>query len=366
MRIGVPREIKDREGRVAVTPEGAAELVRSGHRVLVEAGAGAGAGFGDASYAAAGATLVGPRQAWEAELVVKVKEPLAAEYSLLHGQILFTYLHLAGVDPALTRALLDSGTTALAYETVTDGAGRRPLLAPMSAIAGTMAVMVGSHHLARTSGGRGTLLGQILDERHGKVVVLGDGVVGRHAARAAAGLGAAVCVLGRHPDGARPLAPETGPHVRYRLSKPQVLARELEDTDLLVGAVLVPGARTPELVSEEMVRGMPAGAVIVDVSIDQGGCVATSRPTTHSRPVYVTHGVLHYCVTNMPAAYPRTSTLALAAATLPYLRRLADQGIEALRHDPGLASGLSTAGGWLHNLAVAQALGLAERYRPLA
>ncbi len=358
MHVGIPREIKDRENRVALTPVGAAALGDDGHTVTIEHDAGAGSGFADTDYAAAGATIGSRADAWGAELVVKIKEPLEQEYSFLRGQTVFTYLHLAGVAPALTQALLDSHTTAIAYETVEDAAGRLPLLAPMSAVAGTMAVPVGSHYLAKFAGGRGMLLGRVLGERYGKVLVVGDGVVGRHAAAAALGLGASVTLAGRHVERATRLRAELSPDLRYVLSTPDVLAAELNNTDLLVGAVLLRGARAPHLVTRDMVAGMPAGSVIVDVSIDQGGCVESARPTSHSDPVYVESGVTHYCVTNMPGAYPRTSTIALTAATLPYVRRLAAGGLTALRDDPGFARGVNVQAGRVTCAAVANALGL--------
>jgi len=357
MQVGVPKEIKDNENRVGVTPDGAAELVAHGHEVVVERGAGSGCGFADADYEAAGARLADAAEAWNAGLVVKVKEPLEAEYGFLSDQIVFAYFHLAGVDEALTRALLDAGTTAIAYETVEDEKGRLPLLAPMSAVAGSMATLMGNYYLARFNSGRGMLLGAIMGERYGKVVVLGDGVVGRHAAQVAGALGArSVVMLGRATDRARELE-RSIPRLKYVYSTPESLAAELPDTDLLVGAVLVKAARAPRIVTGEMVGSMPEGSVIVDVSIDQGGCVATSRPTSHSDPVFVVHGVTHYCVTNMPGAYPRTSTFALTAATLPYALEIADGGLDAVLADPGFAKGINVQGGRITYPAVAEALG---------
>jgi alanine dehydrogenase len=276
--------------------------------------------------------------------------------------MLFAYLHLAGAPPALTSALLASRTTAIAYETVEDERGRLPLLIPMSAIAGTMAPLMGAYHLAQSSGGRGTLLGTVLGHAHGSVVIVGDGVVGRHACDAASGLGANVTVFGITPERAAEF--EHDPAVRYVLSTPAGLAAALRDADLLIGAVLRVGARAEHVITKELVASMPAGSVIVDVSIDQGGCVETSRPTTHSHPTFVAHGVTHYCVTNMPGAYPRTATVALTAATLPYVRRLAARGLAALADDPGFARGLNVHAGDVTYRAVAEALGLLERYRP--
>lgn len=363
MRIGVPTETKDQEGRVSMVPAGVAELVVAGHEVIVEAHAGMGSGFADSEYIHAGARLGRTEEAWGADLVVKVKEPLEPEYRFLRGQILFTYLHLAGVPLGLTETLLDSRTTAIAYETVEDTAGSLPLLAPMSGVAGHMATLMGAHYLAKARGGRGTLLGRVLDQSYGRVLVIGDGVVGRHAARAAAGLGTRVAIAGRHPDRLRDLKRAISDDIEFVLSGPSAIAEHVRESDLVVGAVLRRGARAPYVVTEAMVTEMPEGAVIVDVSIDQGGCVETARPTSHTDPVYVAHGVVHYCVTNMPGAYPRTSTLALTTATGPYVRRLADQGLEALRNDPGFARGLNTADGHLRYRAVAEALGRPNAYR---
>ena len=315
MKVGVLKEIKAQENRVALTPAGARSLVAAGHVVSVEKGAGAGSGMSDADYEAGGAELVSAEVAWASDLVLKVKEPLESEYGYLDRQIVFTYFHLAGVARSLTEKLLDRGTTAVAYETVEDEAGRLPLLAPMSAVAGNMAINVGNHYLAKPNGGKGMLLGNVLGRRFGKVVVIGDGVVGRHAARTAVGVGADVHVAGRHPERVPELEREISPELRFFLSEPALLAGALRDADLVVGAVLLRGSKAPHAVTESMVRGMQPGSVIVDVSIDQGGCVATAHPTTHADPVYVKHGVTHYCVTNMPGAYPRTATLALTAAT---------------------------------------------------
>ena len=364
MRIGVPRETKDNENRVGLTPHGVAALRGRGHDVVVERGAGLGCGFADADYTAAGAALGDAAQAWDRELVIKVKEPLEPEYSRLRGQIVFTYFHLAGAPLQLTEALLASRTTAIAYETIEDARGGLPLLAPMSAVAGAMAPLVGAYYLAKFNGGRGTLLARLLGTAHGKVVIVGDGVVGRHACDAASGLGAAVVVLGLSPQRAKEFE-SAGARVRYLASTAENLTRELPDTDVLIGGVLRRGARAPHVVSEAMVKRMPPGSVIVDVSIDQGGCVETSRPTSHSHPVFVLHGVTHYCVTNMPGAYPRTSTLALTEATLPYALTLADRGIAAAADDPGLAKGVNTHAGRVTYRAVADALGLSELYAEL-
>lgn len=364
MRIGIPKETKDNENRVGMTPSGATTLVQGGHEVTVERGAGAGCGFSDADYQAAGARVAAVADAWDSELVIKIKEPLEAEYGYLDGQIVFTYFHLAGVSKALTEALLDSRTTAVAYETVENEEGRLPLLAPMSAVAGNMAPIMGSYYLAKFNGGRGMLLGEVLGKQFGKAIIVGDGVVGRHAAKVAGSMGTRVVIFGRHPERTEELE-RLAANVEYAISSEDNLRQHMPDTDLLVGAALIRGARVPHIVSETMVKRMPEGAVIVDVSIDQGGCVATSRPTSHSDPVYIKHGVTHYCVTNMPGAYPRTSTFALTEATLPYAVRIAERGAAALFSDPGFAKGINTHSGYVTCHAVAEALALAKRYRSL-
>jgi alanine dehydrogenase len=363
MKIGLVRELKDRENRVGLTPDGVRVLGEEGHQILVEQGAGLGSGFADEDYRRAGADLGSASAAWDSELVVKVKEPLPAEYAFLRDQIVFTYFHLAGVAPRLTEALLERHTTAVAYETVEDGQGRLPLLAPMSGVAGNMAVTMGAYYLAQPNGGKGMLLGDVLDRSYGKVVIIGDGVVGRHAARAASGMGAEVLIFGRHPEREAALQHEISSGIRYLRSEPDAIAAQLSNADLVVGAVLIRGAKAPHLVTEAMVKAMQPGSVIVDVSIDQGGCIETAHPTTHSHPVFELHGVVHYCVANMPGAYPRTSTLALTGATLSYVHRLAASGIEALRTDPAFAKGVNTYGGFITCRAVAEGLGLVSRYR---
>jgi alanine dehydrogenase len=362
MNIGVVKEIKDQEYRVALTPEGAQTLVRAGHTVRVQEEAGSGAGFTNTAYREAGAHLVTVEQAWDVDLVLKVKEPLASEYGYVKDQILFTYLHLAGVSPALTTVLLSQRTTAVGYETVEDAHGNLPLLAPMSAVAGNMAVTIGNYYLARAQQGKGVQLGTVLGERYGQVVIIGDGVVGQHAARTAAGIGAAVRIAGRQRDKVAPLI-QTAENVQFFLSQPETIATHLREADLVIGAVLLRGAKAPHVITEEMVQAMQPGSVIVDVSIDQGGCVATSRPTSHSDPVFVEHGVTHYCVTNMPGAYPRTSTMALTHATFPYILRLAQYGRTALWDDPGFAKGVQTHDGVVTSLPVAEALDLMSRFK---
>ena len=362
MKIGVVKEIKNSENRVALTPSGAQALHQAGHAVRVQGGAGLGSGFADEAYLAAGAKVVAVEQAWDVDLVMKVKEPLESEYPYLKEQMLFTYFHLAGVPKALTEALLAQKTTAIAYETVEDAEGKLPLLAPMSAIAGNIAITVGNYYLAKFNGGKGTLLGSVLGKRYGKVVIIGDGVVGRHAAKAADGMGAEVFICGRHRERASQLQQEISSHLHFFMSEADSIATHLTDADLVVGGVLLRGDKAPYVVTEAMVRRMQAGSVIVDVSIDQGGCVETSRPTSHSEPIYEQHGVIHYCVTNMPGAYPRTSTLALTIATLPYAMQLAAKGIGALREDRGFAKGVNTYKGALTCKPVAETLGLMPQF----
>jgi alanine dehydrogenase len=359
MRIGVPSEVKSSEFRVGLVPASVRDLTAAGHEVLVQSGAGARIGFLDADYAAAGARIVGSAaDAWAVELVIKVKEPQAAEFSFLRpDQLLFTYLHLAP-DPQQAEALLQSGCIAIAYETVTDRDGRLPLLAPMSAVAGRMAVQAGAHFLEITHGGRGVLLGGVPGVAPGKVTVLGAGTVGAHAARMAVGLGADVTVLDRALDRLDVLDREYHGRVRTLMASTGTVEESICSADLIIGAVLLPGAAAPKLITRTLLKKMQNGAVIVDVAIDQGGCCETSRVTTHGDPVFIEEGVVHYCVANMPGAVPRTSTLALNNATLPYLRALADKGWrQALRDDAGLAAGLNVCAGQITHAAVATALG---------
>ncbi len=361
MRVGVPKEIKDHEYRVGLVPSSVAELVRHGHEVLVERGAGLGAGLDDDLYIAAGARIALDADAVfaDAELVVKVKEPLPAERTRLRrGQVLFTYLHLAP-DPEQTRALLASGVTAIAYETVTSPSGGLPLLTPMSEIAGRLAPQVGARYLERTEGGRGVLLGGVPGVPPAEVVVLGGGVSGTHAATIALGMGATVFVVDRSGEALRRIAAQF-PTLRTIFSTHDALAHILRRADLLIGAVLVPGAAAPKLVTRDMVASMKPGSVIVDIAIDQGGCSETSHPTTHSHPTYVEEGVIHYCVTNMPGAVARTSTFALNNATLPFVLALADKGWrQAIADDPHLRNGLNVHAGQLTCRPVAEAQGLA-------
>jgi alanine dehydrogenase len=363
MKIGVPKEIKDHENRVALTPDGAARLVRAGHSVHVQVGAGLGSGFPDAAYSEAGARPCDAADAWNADLVVKVKEPMAPEYDFLKHQMLFTFLHLAGVPRALTEALLAGKTTAIAYETLEDAAGRLPLLEPMSAVAGNMATLMGAYYLGRPHGGNGMQLGEVLGRKYGKVLIVGDGIVAFHAAKTAHGLGAEVFVAGLDPAKGAAMREAIGADLNFFPSTPATIAGHLPDTDLLVGGVLQRGAKAARVVTEAMVKSMRPGSVLVDVSIDQGGCIETSHATTHSDPVYERHGVLHYCVANMPSAYPRTSTLALTEASLPYIVALAERGIGLLREDAGFGKALNAHGGFLTNKEAADSMGLTDRYR---
>jgi len=359
MIIGVPKEIKTQEHRVGLLPAAVYLLVKRGHHVIVERGAGLGTGYPDDDYAKAGATLVETHEEafLRAELIVKVKEPVASEYLFLSkGKILFTYLHLAA-NRALTDALLQSGATAIAYETVTKH-HRLPLLEPMSEIAGRMSVIVGGHFLAKPHGGKGVLLGGVPGVLPGRVVVLGGGAAGVNAARMATGLGADVTILEVDLERMRFLdITMSAAHTLF--SSEAHLTDLLPTVDLLIGAVLVPGAKAPKLISRDMLRQMRPGSVLVDIAIDQGGCAETSRPTTHDEPVYVEEGVLHYCVTNMPGAYARTATQALTNVTYPYIEALADYGLEeACRRQPGLAQGVNVLENQLTCEAVAAAHGL--------
>jgi len=364
MRIGVPREIKAEEYRVGLAPAGARALVQAGHQVVVEAGAGLGAGIDDAEYRAAGASLGDAQQAWAAEMVIKVKEPIAPEFGHLRpGLTLFTYLHLAAA-PELARELARQRVTAVAYETIQLPDGSLPLLTPMSEVAGRMAVQVGAHFLERPQGGRGVLLGGVPGVSRGRVTILGAGVVGTAALKIAVGMGAEVKILNHHQKRLAYLDDVFGSRVTTLISLPETVAQAVAEADLVVGAVLVPGARAPIVVSEAMVAAMRPGAVIVDVSVDQGGCVETIHPTTHADPVYLRHGVVHYGVTNMPGAVARTSTFALTNMTLPYALALAQGPLAAARRDPALARGFNLLDGAYTHPAMATALG--EPWRDLA
>lgn len=365
MQVGVVREIKDKENRVALTPAGCGQLVAAGHDVLVEQDAGTRCGFDNEQYLAAGATIVTTEQAWSTDLTIKIKEPLSSEFPYLRDNILFTYLHLAGVDPALTAALLASNTTAIAYETVSDAMGGLPLLAPMSAVAGNMAASVGSYYLAQFNAGKGVQLGKVLGQRNGKVMVIGAGTVGLHAAQTAAGMGAEVLVLGKGDRDRERVRENIHAGASFIESSPEQIQSHIKDTDLVIGAVLRVGEKAPHLVTETMIKSMQPGSVVVDVSIDQGGCFETSRPTSHSDPVFIVHDVIHYCVTNMPGAYARTATIALTDKTLPFVMRLAERGLHALQDDAGLGDGVNTIAGKISCRAVAVALQRMEDYQAL-
>jgi alanine dehydrogenase len=365
VKIGVAKEIKTDEYRVALTPAGARELVQRGHDVTIETGAGEGSAFPDSAYENAGARIAGVEDVWsESELLLKVKEPIAPEYGRLReGLVLFTYLHIAADEP-LTRALLDSGITAVAYETVETDQRGLPLLAPMSEIAGRLAAQAGAYFLEKPLGGRGLLLGGVPGVAPGRVLVIGGGMVGYNAAVIALGLGANVTILERSLDRMRHLEEVLSGRVSLVMSSTLQIEESVKEADVVIGAVLIPGAVAPKLVTREMVSNMKEGAVLADVAIDQGGCAETSRPTTHSEPVYSVDGVTHYCVANMPGAVPITSTKALTNATLPYVEAIAEHGLrEAVARDRALARGVNVVDGKVTYEAVADAHGL--DYQPL-
>ncbi len=366
MIVGVPKEIKIHEYRVGLTPASASEFVRNGHNVIVETGAGAGIGFSDDDYRAIGAEIIATASQVfaQAEMIVKVKEPQLPECEMLtENHLLYTYLHLAA-DPAQTDALLKSGCTAIAYETVTNDVGGLPLLAPMSEVAGRMSIQAGAHALEKAKGGRGILLGGVPGVAPGKVVVIGGGVAGMNAAEMAVGLGADVSIFDRNIDVLRKLDNRFRGTVKTRYSTGHELEEAVLEADLVIGAVLVAGAAAPKLVSANMVRGMKEGAVLVDIAIDQGGCFENSRPTTHADPTFIIDGVVYYCVANMPGAVARTSTFALNNATLPFGLALANKGWkQACRDDAHLAYGVNVSGGFVTYEAVAKDLG--HEYHPL-
>jgi alanine dehydrogenase len=364
--VGLPKEIKDNEYRVGLTPAGVRALTDAGHTVNVERGAGAGSGFGDDLYQKAGGHIIeSADDVWgEAEMIVKVKEPIAPEYPRMkEGLLLFTYLHLAP-DLKQTAALLENKVTGVAYETITDRKGTLPLLTPMSEVAGRMAVQVGAQYLEKMNGGRGVLLGGVPGVPAARVVIIGGGVVGTNAAKMAVGMGASVTIIDRDLDRLRELDDIFLSKISTLASSAYAIHGAISEADLIIGAVLVAGAAAPKLVTREMLRDVPNGAVIVDVAVDQGGCIETTRPTTHSEPTFYEEGVLHYCVANMPGAVPRTSTFALTNATLPYVLKLANRGfLDAISSDPGLKEGVNTYAGRLTYEAVAQDQGL--EYTPL-
>ncbi len=360
MIIGVPKEVKDNEYRVGMVPSGVKALVDAGHKVLVQAGAGNGSSMPDRDYKAAGARIVekAAEVLRKADMVVKVKEPYADEPSLFRPDlVLFTYLHLAPI-PDLTKELLDKRVTGIAYETVTDKARTLPLLTPMSEVAGRMSVQVGASYLEKEKGGRGVLLGGVPGVPPAKVVILGGGIVGTHAAKIALGMGADTTIIDINLNRLRELDDIFAGRVKTLASNSYSIAKASAECDLLIGGVLIPGASAPKLVTKAMVQKMKKGAVIVDVAIDQGGCIETARPTTHSNPAYTVNGVVHYCVTNMPGAVPHTSTLGLTNATFPYVMKLANLGAEkAMKADPGLLEGLNTYKGNITYAAVAESQG---------
>ena len=358
MRVGIPTEIKNNENRVAITQAGVFELKRRGHDVFVQAGAGLGSAITDADYEAAGATIVATAdQVWaDSDMILKVKEPIASEYDKLRkGQVLFTYLHLAA-DKTLTEKVLESGTTAIAYETVQLANRALPLLAPMSEVAGRLSVQVGAYSLMKANGGRGSLLGGVTATRRGKVVVIGGGAAGEQAARMAYGLGAEVTIIDIALPRLKQLEDEFNGRIQTRTSNAHNITEALKDADLVIGSVLIPGEKAPKLVTDEMVAQMKQGSVLVDIAIDQGGCFENSHPTTHDDPTFEVHNSIYYCVANMPGAVPETSTAALTNATLPYVVALADKGWKAaLAADEALAKGLNAHEGVLANEGVAQA-----------
>lgn len=361
MRIGVPKEIKNNENRVAMTPAGVLTLKTAGHDVCIETGAGLGSSFSDADYVAAGATIVSSAdEAWACEMVMKVKEPIESEYGYFReGLILFTYLHLAP-EPALTQALLDNKVVGIAYETVQLPNRTLPLLTPMSEVAGKMATQIGAHYLEKLPGGKGILLGGVSGVQRGKVTVIGGGIAGTNAAKIAVGMGADVTIIDLSPERLRQLEDIFGRDVQTLISNPYNIADAVRDADLVVGSVLIPGAKAPKLVTEEMIKSMSPGSVVVDIAIDQGGCFETSeKVTTHDNPTFIKHGVVHYTVANMPGAVPRTSTVALTNNTVPYALQIANKGyIKACIDNPALKLGLNTLGGHVVYEAVADAQGL--------
>lgn len=361
MRVGIPTEIKNNENRVAITPSGTFELTRRGHEVLIEAGAGLGSAISDADFEAAGAKIVSTAdEIWQnADMVLKVKEPIAAEYDRMReDQVLFTYLHLAASQPC-TDAIVKSKTTAIAYETVQLDNRSLPLLAPMSEVAGRLSAQIGAYQLMKPAGGRGVLLGGVTATRKAKVVVIGGGVAGENAATIALGMGADVTIIDVALPRLKQLETQYGERIQTRTSTAHTIAEQLRDADLVIGSVLIPGEKAPKLVTDEMVAAMKPGSVLVDIAIDQGGCFENSRPTTHDDPTFEVHNSIYYCVANMPGAVPETSTVALTNATLPYVIALAEKGwVKALSDDAALAKGLNAHKGEITNHGVATALGM--------
>ena len=365
MRIGIPKEIKNNENRVAITPAGVLTFINAGHEVMIESSAGVGSGFSDADYEAAGAVITNAQEVWaNAEMVMKVKEPIQEEYQYFRpGLILFTYLHLAA-EPALTKALVDNQVFSIAYETVKSG-NKLPLLTPMSEVAGRMAAQIGAHFLEKPEGGKGILLSGVPGVKRGKVTIIGGGVVGVNAAKIAIGLGADVTIIDLNPERLREIDDIFGNQVSTLISNSLNIANAVAESDLVIGAVLIPGAKAPKLVTDAMVQAMTPGSVIVDVAIDQGGIFETAdHISTHDQPTYVKHGVVHYAVANMPGAVPRTSTIALTNTTIPYAVQIANKGaLNAVQENPALAEGVNTLNGHVTYEAVARDLGYS--YKPL-
>ena len=365
MKIGVPKEVKDKEARVAMTPGGVASLVQSGNRVVVEVNAGVDSGFTNEQYLEAGAVMGSTAEAWKTDLVVKVKEPQESEYQYLENQIVFTFFHLAGVAKSLTEVLITKGTTALAYESLEDEDGRLPILAPMSAIAGNMAVLMGAYYLAQFNQGNGMQLGTILNKSYGRVFIIGDGIVGQHAANVASAMGARVTIAGLNEARWLKQHKDSLPEVSFVKSNKENISRLIADADLVVGAVLCRGAKAPKVMTGEMLKKMQVGSVIVDVSIDQGGCFETSRPTTHSNPVYVKNGVIHYCVSNMPGAYPKASTIALTNVTIQYIQEIAENSLNGFMSDKGRIKAINVFEGRIVSIKVATDLGMLGSYKAM-
>lgn len=365
MKIGIPKEIKDKEARVAMTPDGVAKLIQTGNRVFVEVNAGVASGFANERYQQAGADLVSTDESWDVDLVVKVKEPQESEYCYLNSQIIFTFFHLAGVAKTLTEELIKKGTTALAYESLEDSSGRLPILAPMSAIAGNMSVLMGAYYLAGFNQGNGMQLGEILDKSYGKVVILGDGIVGQHAAKVASAMGANVSIAGLNEQRWKETSSKSLSKVNFFASKKENITKQIVDADLVVGAVLDRGGRAPKIVTESMLKKMQAGSVVVDVSIDQGGCFETSRATTHTSPVFIKHDVIHYCVSNMPGAYPKASTIALTNITFKYIQDIAENSLDGLISDKGKIKAINVFKGRLVSKKIANELRLLDFFTPI-
>jgi len=366
MKIGVPKEIKNNESRVAMTPEGVAKLVESGNSVSVEIDAGIGSGYSNEQYQKAGANLVTTAKAWHVDLVVKVKEPQKTEYHYLAKQIVFTFFHLAGVDKNLTLELIKNGTTAIAYESLEDKNGRLPILEPMSAIAGNMSVLMGAYYLASFNHGKGVQLGSVLNKAHGKVVIIGDGIVGTHAAKVASAMGAHVAIAGLDKEQWLKLNQQHMPLVSFFISNKENISKQIIEADLVIGAVHSRGAKAAKIVTEQMIKTMSAGSVLVDVSIDQGGCFETSEPTSHSDPVFIKHGIIHYCVSNMPGAYPKTATIALTDVTLKYIQDIAKNSLKGILSDKATIKGINIYKGKIVSEKVANDLNLIKLFEPLA